>query len=436
MLDEIIKNHDLDKYLMSFEAGQILFLEGDESQDLYMLVSGQLDILKGSKKITEITETGALFGEMSFLLEARRTASVKAKDDVKAIRIPKEKITSFLREFPTVAREISKLLAQRLDEASQILYGLKEFCDQLPDAVVITDREGKILTWNSAAEHLYGREWNQMRYKSLEEIYEEPEVYKNFLEEVQSKFSVREKILRIRHPGEGTRFVSTSTTILYDSHHNFQGVLSLGRDVTAAEKMERRYKRVRYWLIPTFILLGLLAAVVFFGYPYFTKGYRTMDVKKQELKNQLAKDYFVLKSLLIDQFRDYNRPKTSQMIKDFITIQETAAIPYTGLVLLDRDKKVFNAYSIKSDKDVSEMLGSSYAGIDFQNIEKSLHKVLTLYRVDKEHPMGHKGIEIAFEMNSDNENLGWLVFQMDMDMMKENYVINEEGFKEFRFKRP
>ena len=51
MLDEIINNPELDQYLSTFKKGKIIFLEGDPSQDLYILVSGQLDILKGNKKI-------------------------------------------------------------------------------------------------------------------------------------------------------------------------------------------------------------------------------------------------------------------------------------------------------------------------------------------------------------------------------------------------
>ena len=107
MLDEIINNPDLDKYVIEFEAGHIVFLEGDDSQDLYILISGQVDVIKGTKKITEIYEAGALFGEMSFLLEAGRTATVKAKSDVKAICIPKEEVTTFLNKFPKVAWGLS-----------------------------------------------------------------------------------------------------------------------------------------------------------------------------------------------------------------------------------------------------------------------------------------------------------------------------------------
>jgi PAS domain S-box-containing protein len=394
-----------------------------------------VDILKGNKNIAEINIKGSLFGEMSFFLGARRTATVKARSEVKAIRIPQEEIANFLRDFPNVAEDITKLLAQRLNETSHMLYGLKEFCDQLPDAVILTDKEGKIFTWNSAAEKLYGRDSHQMRYKSAADIYEEPQVYRNFLEEVQSKDSVSEKIIRIRHPKEGTRFISTSMTLLYDDQDNFQGVLSLGRDVTAIQTMEKRFRRTRYWLIPSFLLLGLLASAIFLGYPYFSKGFETMDVKKQELRNQLAKDYFLLKSLLVDHFGKSDRLKTSRLMQDFFDIQETNTIPYIGLVLLDKEKKVFAAYSIKINKNIKGMVGSSYAGIVFQEIDNSIHRVLTLYRTDKEHPMGYKGIEIAFKMSRDNQPLGWLVFQMNVDLLRKTYKIDEKGLKTFQFKR-
>ena len=102
--------------MLTFKAGQVLFLEGDDSQDLYILVSGHLDILKGTKKINHVTEKGTLFGEISFLLGTRRTA--KAADDSAVIRIPKEEINDFLRDFPSAAGTIARLLARRLDEKS------------------------------------------------------------------------------------------------------------------------------------------------------------------------------------------------------------------------------------------------------------------------------------------------------------------------------
>ena len=435
MLDEIINNPELDKYLSTFDIGQAIFLEGDDSQDLYILVYGELDVIKGKQKIAEISERGALFGEMSPFLGAKRTATLKAKTDVKTIRVPEEEITNFLQEFPTVAREIATILAKRLDETSQIVFGLKEFTDHLPDAVIMADREGKILNWNRSAEKLYGREASQMRHKPAEEIYEDPGVYRNFLEEVQEKYAVTEKVLKIRHPEKGTRYISTSTTVLYDGHHNFQGVLSLGRDVTDSQKLHRRYEQFRKWLVPGLIIMALLTAGTFYGYARFIKSYEAMDVKKQGLRDSLAKDYLVLKSLITEHFVARDASKTTYAMEEFFSIQDKEELPYTGLVLLGDDKKVFNAFSIKENVDVSKMIGSSYAGIGFKGSDESLHRVLSLYRMDKKHPMGYRSIEIAFEMRKDDEFLGWIAFQMDMDLLARKYKTNEDDFLKFMFKK-
>ena len=436
MLDKILNNSNLAEYHTEFKTGQIIFLEGDDSQDLYILVSGQVDIFKGDKKVRELTKRGSLFGEVSFFLGGNRTASVKANNDVRVVRIPKKDISSFLEEFPSAARALTKHLAQWLEETSQILHGLKEFCDQLPDAIISTDKAGKILAWNSAAERLYGRTWQQMRGTNVDKLYQDSGAYKDFLKTVQSDYTIREKTFKVRHPQKGTRFISTSMTVLYDGHHNFQGVLLQGRDVTRVKKLERRYKRLGYWLIPAFLLVGILASAVFFGYPYFSKGYQLEILRKEELRNLLAKDYFLLQSLLSGHLERGDRLKTGTILKNFFKIHKGTVVPYTGLVLLDKDKRVFDAYSNMSGLDIAGMLGSSYAAIDFTGSDTSLHKVLTLYRTDESHPMGKKGVEIAFELQRNEAHLGWLVFQIDMDLLRKIHGVGMEDLMELQFDKP
>lgn len=429
MLDEIIHNKDLEKYLKTYQKGDSLFLEGDESQDLYFLVSGHLEVLKGDKKIAEITEPGAMFGELSFLLGAKRTATVQAGNEVRVLRIPKNEVSTFLKDFPVVGQKITEIIARRLDESSQAVYGLRQICDKLPDAVMLTDRSGRVIAWNAAAEKLYGRDWHHMRGTSAEDIYEEPQAYRELLQEILSKASVPERVLKIRHPEKGTRYVSTSTTLLHEGQNNIQSVLSLGRDVTAVHRMERRYRRARYWLIPSVILLVLLGTAILFGYPYFSKGVQTMDHGKLELRNLLAKDYLLLKALLTEPLARGDRAKTTQVLKEFFTVQLTEQCPYTGLLLLDRQRKAFDAFSIEPGFNAQAIIGTPYTGIEFQGSEKSLYRVLVLYRADKENPMGRKGIEIAFDLKENERNIGWLVFQMDMDCLKNNYEVDEEGLK-------
>jgi hypothetical protein len=268
-----------------------------------------------------------------------------------------------------------------------------------------------------------------MRGTSAEDIYEEPQVYRDLLEEIQTKSSVPERVLKIRHPEKGTRYVSTSTTLLHDSQNNIQSLLWLGRDVTAAHRMERRYRRARYWLIPSTILLVFLGAAIVLGYPYFSKGVQTVDLRKLELRNLLAKDYLLLKSLLTEPLARGDRAKTTQLLKEFFDLQVTKQCPYNGLVLLDRQKKVFDAYSIKPGFNAQAVLGTPYTGIEFQGSEKSLYRLLVLYRADKENPMGRKGIEIAFDLKEDERTIGWVLFQMDLDCLKANFEIDEEGLK-------
>lgn len=429
MLEEIIHHKDLEKYLKTYQKGDPLFMEGDDSKDLYFLVSGHLDVLKGDKKIAEITEPGALFGELSFLLGAKRTATVQAQNEVQVLRIPKSEVSTFLKDFPAVAEKITEIIARRLDESSQAVSGLRQICDKLPDAVMLTDRNGRVVAWNAASEKLYGRNWHDMRGTSAEDIYEEPQVYRELLQEIHSRSSVPERILKVRHPEKGTRYVSTSTTLVHDSQNNLQGVLWLGRDVTAAHRLERRYRRARYWLIPSMILLVFLAAAIVFGYPYFSKGIQTMDLRKLELRNLLAKDYLLLKSLLTEPMTRKDRARTTRVLKEFFELQVAKPCPYHGVVLLDPGKKVFDAFSIKPGFNAQAMIGASYTGIGFQGSEKSLYRVLVLYRTDQDHPMGRKEIEVAFELRENERATGWLIFQMDLDCMKSAYDVDEKDLR-------
>ncbi len=114
MLD-IINKPDMQKYAVSFAAGETLFIQGDNSQDMYLLVSGQIEVFKDDKEIADMTEPGTTIGEMSFLLKARRTATVKALTDVKAIKIPTSQLSEIMHDYPALVLHIALKLARRLE---------------------------------------------------------------------------------------------------------------------------------------------------------------------------------------------------------------------------------------------------------------------------------------------------------------------------------
>jgi PAS domain S-box-containing protein len=433
MLEEIINNPDLNPYMLSFSKGDTLFSEGDDSQDLYILVSGELEILKGKKRVATVNESGASFGEMSFLLGDKRTATVRAAKEGKAIRIPAAEGEKIFKSFPALAIEIPKILAQRLQETTSGFYGFKEFCDKLPDAVIVTDIQGKIVAWNKAAEQVYGRTWDEMNRSLAEGVYLDPKSHMAFVEDVKTKQPAADRIVKIMHPEKGVRHIATSNRVLYDGNYNLEGVLSLCRDVTRLEKSQRRYKKAFLWLLPVSIFLCLTAAFAFVAYPRFVENAQITDIKHQALRDQIAKDQLLLTSLLVDPFYRGDSDRTTQIMKEFMEIQQKNRTLYSGILLLGQDKKVHNAYYGDMERKGQEIIGNSYGGITFQNIEASSHKVLTLYRADGKSPMGCKCVEIAFEMRKGDVLLGWLLFQMDMEQLEKAFNIKEEALKKFRF---
>jgi PAS domain S-box-containing protein len=435
MLEEIINDPAMEKYLIAFRKGEILCMEGDASKDLYILVSGKVEILKGQQRITEIAERGSSIGEISFLLGTKRTATVKARCNGTAIRIPEDKVNQFLQEFPVLGWQIPRLLAQRLEEGNRAYVVLKEFCDQLPDAVVATEEDGKIIAWNKAAENLFGVPWDQMKHRALAEIYQNPDDYKQILDELRTSSSIKEKILTIRHPDKGVRHISTSTSVLYDGDSNFAGILNLSRDVTAMQTVHKKYRRIRFWMASLCLCIGILATALYFVYPHFSVQRQIISAKQQTLQNRLADDCLLLTSLLTDSLVRKDREGITRMMKEFYRVKDRSSAPFSGILLLDENRRVFWAYSLFDERRLKGLEGSSYSDISFQSCKDSVHKVLSLYRTGKSHPRGRKGIEIAFEMKKGGRFLGWLLFQMNMTVLKSKFEADVKTLKIFKFDR-
>lgn len=433
VLEKLLRETALSSYLISFSRGQILCSEGDDSRDLYILVDGILEVLKGKRKISEIRESGVVVGEISFLLETRRTATVRARTDGRAVCVPKEKVQDFLKEFPALAWRIPRVLARRLDERTRALHGLKEFCDQLPQAVVVADREDRIVSWNAPAESLFGQSWEALHDRPMAELYQDPETYRRLLADLKSSYSPVEAVLEIRHPEQGQRFLSTALSPVFDRHHNLSGVLALSHDVTEALAAQRRYRRFRRWVLPLLFAVLTAAGTMSYLLPRVLHQREITGFKQQLLCDRLAKDYLFLKSLLGPHFLSRDMDAIAAVMQNFFKMQGDLA-PYTGILLLDPEKKVFGAYTRAPSNTGAPPVGGSYADIPFEKAPDSIHRVLTVYRVDPENPMGRKGLEVAFQIRRQNRSLDWLLFQMDMRRLEEEFEADEKTLKSLRIR--
>jgi PAS domain S-box-containing protein len=412
MLEQLIQSPEMADRRQRFARGQPLFREGERSQDLYVLVSGELEVLKGDKVVSHISEAGAVFGEMSFLLGGKRTATVRAAAPAECLVLPREMLEELTTGHPELAKEVTRLLAQRLDTATQVVYGLREFCDQLPEGVLIFDSQGQVINLNQAGSELLGRDLGGLRSELGLGVFEDPEAFQRLLERTREGEQVSDQVLAVNHPHQGRRWVSFSASLLSDHRREMQGMLVLGRDVTQSQTARRRLVRLLWWLLPLLALLAGYAAWTVWS-PAPPAPAPQADQERRELKNQLAKDYFLLHSLLAPHF-SAGRAATHPVLERFAAIQDAGSLPYRGVLLVGPDKRIFDALSLKPQAGLEELVGSTYGRVKLAPDKGSVHKVLTVYRLDPASGQGRQRVELAFECRREGERLGWVVFQMDM----------------------
>ena len=104
-------------------AGTILMAEGTKSGRIYVLDAGTIEVMRGDTRVALVSDRGAIFGEMSVLLDAAHTATVRAVNDSTVFAFPDA--AEFLRSDPDTTLAVAKLLAQRLHSATTYLVDLK-----------------------------------------------------------------------------------------------------------------------------------------------------------------------------------------------------------------------------------------------------------------------------------------------------------------------
>jgi CRP-like cAMP-binding protein len=91
---------------MTLQPGDFLIIEGEQADDLYVVVSGELEVTKRSGN-AEIplarVGPGAIQGELAALERGQRMASVRALTETEVLRIPFEAVLDLLSAGPDAA---------------------------------------------------------------------------------------------------------------------------------------------------------------------------------------------------------------------------------------------------------------------------------------------------------------------------------------------
>lgn len=98
--------------------GEVVIEEGERSDFLYYISSGHYSVFHNGKKVGVLSSADVFMGEMSFLLNHRRSASVVADDTGKLIRISRKSFVQAMKNYPHYGIFLSKLLAQKLTRSN------------------------------------------------------------------------------------------------------------------------------------------------------------------------------------------------------------------------------------------------------------------------------------------------------------------------------
>ncbi len=108
-------------YRKRFGPDELIVEEGHTGNGLYLIVSGNVEVIKGlgtgQQQILNKLGAGEVFGEMALLGEWPRTASVRAVDNVECLGIDRWVFLAQLERQPQVGIRMLHILAQRLRDS-------------------------------------------------------------------------------------------------------------------------------------------------------------------------------------------------------------------------------------------------------------------------------------------------------------------------------
>lgn len=119
--EEQIKAMDIQPDLLTYEAGAIVFREGDQANRFYMVLEGRVEAYHGSvqqRRVLNTMERGQYFGEIGLLdPNSKRSASIRITDDTpaKLMTIKREDFRKLMQGSNLTEMAIAQTLQERMN---------------------------------------------------------------------------------------------------------------------------------------------------------------------------------------------------------------------------------------------------------------------------------------------------------------------------------
>lgn len=107
--------------VISFEAGEIIITQDAEDNDVFLILTGQADVLVNNRHVA-VREAGESVGEMAILNPTEpRSATVIARAAVVALKVPEPDFHQAAQDYPQIWKTVAQVVADRLRQRSALL---------------------------------------------------------------------------------------------------------------------------------------------------------------------------------------------------------------------------------------------------------------------------------------------------------------------------
>lgn len=98
---------------LEYIKGEMIIKEGDLGTCMYIIVTGEVDVIVGENKVATLGEK-EVFGELAALDPEPRSATIIANKEVHLFKIERSVIYNLMSVYQNVAEAIIRILCQRL----------------------------------------------------------------------------------------------------------------------------------------------------------------------------------------------------------------------------------------------------------------------------------------------------------------------------------
>lgn len=108
--------------VVRFEPGEVIVQQGDPADAVYIIAEGEAEVwladADGHTMRLGTMGRHTLFGETAVLCQSRRTATVRARDQVVTFKISANVFLDLVRQSPEIGIQVMTVLAQRLERST------------------------------------------------------------------------------------------------------------------------------------------------------------------------------------------------------------------------------------------------------------------------------------------------------------------------------